>query len=109
VRSLIRLRKLRRDYLGAEIFFDPAWDMLLDLYAARLEGRRVNVSSLCMAAGVASTTALRWMQGLEAKCLITRHPDQADGRRVFMELSDDTSLKMDRVLRAAQMQSITLL
>jgi len=35
---------------------DPAWDMLLDLTAARAESRAVSVSSLCIAAGVPTTT-----------------------------------------------------
>ncbi|MGJ3628472.1 hypothetical protein AB5I41_18845 [Sphingomonas sp. MMS24-JH45] len=35
--------------------------MLLDLFAAELERARVSVSSLCIAAAVAPTTALRWI------------------------------------------------
>ena len=41
--------------------------MLLDLLAARLERERVSVSSLCIAAAVPPTTALRWIRTLTDK------------------------------------------
>eukprot|EP01037_Dinobryon_pediforme_P032475 gene32475-37431_t len=42
-------------------FGEPTWDMILDLYIADREGRRVDVSSLCLASGVAPTTANRYL------------------------------------------------
>ena len=88
VRSVIKTRRLREHMFGADLFGDPAWDMLLDLYAARLEQKRVSVSSLQIASAVPSTTALRWMTRLEAKGLMIRHADPIDARRVFVALSD---------------------
>ena len=61
VRSVIRARRLRARYFSEEMFADPAWDMLLDLLQAELSQLRVPVSSLCIAAGVPATTALRWL------------------------------------------------
>lgn len=58
VRTAIRARRLREQMFSPELFADPAWDMLLDLYAARLERRRVSVSSLCIAAAVPRCGAL---------------------------------------------------
>jgi hypothetical protein len=43
---------MREQFFGPDLFADPAWDILLDLYAARLEQQRVAVSSLCIAAAV---------------------------------------------------------
>lgn len=40
VRAIIRARRLRDQFFGSDLFADPAWDMLLDLMAARLEGAR---------------------------------------------------------------------
>lgn len=40
VRAIIRARRIRDRYFHAELFADPAWDMLLDLMAARLDGQR---------------------------------------------------------------------
>src|SRR3546814_2986047 len=47
VRRMLRQRRMREQYFPADLFADPAWDMLLDLYAARLERQPVSVSSLC--------------------------------------------------------------
>jgi len=65
--------------------------MLLDLYAAELEGTRVSVSSLCIASAVAPTTALRWIARLTESGLLVRQPDPDDRRRAFMALSPQTS------------------
>jgi hypothetical protein len=88
VRSLIRIRRLREQFFSRDLFADPAWDMLLDLMAARLEQSRVAVSSLCIAASVPATTALRWIRTLTEHGLFVRRQDPEDGRRVFIELSD---------------------
>jgi DNA-binding MarR family transcriptional regulator len=87
VRQTIRARRMRDAFFGENLFEDPAWDMLLDLYAAHLESRRVSVSSLCIAAAVAPTTALRWIGKLTEAGLFDREPDPADRRRAFMVLS----------------------
>lgn len=91
VRRAIRSRRLRDQFLGEGLFEDPAWDMLLDLYAAELEGTRVSVSSLCIASAVAPTTALRWIARLTESGLLVRQPDPDDRRRAFMALSQQTS------------------
>ena len=87
LRSEIRARRLREQYFDAALFADPAWDMMLDLMAAKLERRQVAVSSLCIAAAVPATTALRWIKTLTDEGLFLRTADPRDGRRVFIELS----------------------
>jgi DNA-binding MarR family transcriptional regulator len=87
IRQAIRARRLRDAFFGQNLFEDPAWDMLLDLYAAHLEGGQVSVSSLCIAAAVAPTTALRWIGKLTGAGLLERQPDPLDRRRAFMALS----------------------
>lgn len=85
VARLRRLRLRRNELIGAPLFRDPAWDMLLELFAAHESGRRVSVSSLCYASGVPLTTALRQMQRLEKHGLLTRHGDSQDNRRCYVE------------------------
>ncbi len=94
VRRAIRARRLRDQFFGATLFEDPGWDMLLDLYAAQLERGRVSVSSLCIAAAVAPTTALRWIARMTDTGLFERRPDLLDRRRAFMVLSDRASEAM---------------
>ena len=102
VRAIIRARRLRDQYFRSELFADPAWDMLLDLMAARLEGQRVAVSSLCIAAAVPATTALRWIKTLTDHGLFVRVADPQDGRRVYIELSDKAAAALENYLRAVQ-------
>ncbi|MCK8458430.1 MULTISPECIES: MarR family winged helix-turn-helix transcriptional regulator [Sphingomonas] len=94
VRRAIRARRLRDQFFGTALFEDPGWDMLLDLYAAELERGRVSVSSLCIAAAVAPTTALRWIARMTDTGLFERRPDMHDRRRAFMVLSDRASEAM---------------
>ena len=94
VRAMVRARRLRAQFFDSELFADPAWDMLLDLYAARLDQHRVAVSSLCIASAVPATTALRWIKTLTDRGLFVRRADPTDGRRVFIELADDAANAM---------------
>ena len=87
IRAALRARRLRDGFFGDGLFEEPAWDMLLDLFAAELEGARVSVSSLCIAAAVAPTTALRWIVRMTDEGLFERRPDPHDRRRAFMALS----------------------
>lgn len=107
IRAMIRARRLREQYFRGELFADPAWDMLLDLMAARIEKNRVAVSSLCIAAAVPATTALRWIKALTDRGLLVRAADPQDGRRVYIELSDDTARALAAYLRAVQRISPT--
>ena len=102
IRTMLRARRLRAHYFPAELFADPAWDMLLDLLAARLEGKKVAVSSLCIAAAVPATTALRWIGVLTESGLAVRVADPADGRRVHIELAEPTARALAGWLRDAR-------
>ncbi|MEP9400292.1 winged helix DNA-binding protein [Sphingomonas silueang] len=87
VRDVIRARRLRGRFFDPALFADPAWDMLLDLFAAHLEDRRVSVSSLCIASAVPPTTALRWITTLVDAGLFERRDDPTDRRRAFLTLT----------------------
>ncbi len=100
VRQVIRIRRMRDQFFPSEIFADPAWDMLLDLMAARLSGANVSVSSLCIAAAVPATTALRWIRTMTDAGLFVRHADPDDGRRVYIGLSDEAATGMMRYFSA---------
>jgi hypothetical protein len=102
IRSIIRVRRMRDHFFKSDLFADPAWDMLLDLMAARVERQQVAVSSLCIAAAVPPTTALRWIKGLCEQGLFVRVADPEDGRRVFIELSTETAARMEAYLKTAQ-------
>jgi DNA-binding MarR family transcriptional regulator len=96
VRSVIRARRLRARFFDEALFADPAWDMLLDLLQAEISHLRVPVSSLCIAAAVPATTALRWLKTLVQQGVFVRRADPHDGRRVFVELAPEASHALRR-------------
>jgi len=102
VRRMLRQRRMREQYFPADLFADPAWDMLLDLYAARLERQPVSVSSLCIAAAVPATTALRWIKTMTEAGLFVREADPQDGRRVFIALAEGACDAMARYFEALE-------
>ncbi|NJS14197.1 MAG: MATE family efflux transporter [Sphingopyxis sp.] len=102
VRRVLRQRRAREQFFPADMFADPAWDMLLDLYAAQLEGQPVAVSSLCIAAAVPATTALRWIKTMTDTGLFERQADPRDGRRIFIGLSAQAAQAMERYFAALE-------
>jgi DNA-binding MarR family transcriptional regulator len=82
---------LRARFFNEKLFSDPAWDIILDLLEAEITQRRVPVTSLCIAAAVPPTTALRWIRSMTEAGLLHRRPDPHDGRRDFVELSPSAS------------------
>jgi DNA-binding MarR family transcriptional regulator len=66
------------------------------LLQAEIAQLRVPVSSLCIAAAVPATTALRWLKTMTDKGIFLRRADPHDGRRVFVELSPSASEGMRR-------------
>ncbi|WP_428333231.1 winged helix DNA-binding protein [Novosphingobium sp.] len=96
VRKIIRQRQLRARFFEGDLFADPAWDMLLDLTAARVEHVRVSVTSLCIASGVPPTTALRWIGQMTDVGLLQRVDDETDRRRAFITLTDKAADAMAR-------------
>lgn len=94
-RSAYRERRRRGEVFNdPTLFGEPAWDIMLDLFIAAKERKRLPVTSACIGAAVPVTTALRWLTVLEDKGLILRENDTADARRVFVRLSTDGYEKM---------------
>jgi hypothetical protein len=100
VRAHIRARRLREKFFAPGLFADPAWDILLDLAASRLERKSVSVSSLCIAASVPTTTALRTIKQMVDAALLVRRADPGDARRTFIDLAPQTARAMDGCLEA---------
>lgn len=89
VERMRKLRLKRNDVIGAELFRDPAWDMLLDLFASHERGERVSAIALSLSSGVPQSTALRTIQRLEDKGLIVREGDPDDLRRSWVRATPE--------------------
>ncbi|MCY1672510.1 winged helix DNA-binding protein [Novosphingobium sp. SL115] len=97
-REVYAERRRRHKFLPADLFGEPTWDILLDLYIAAREDRRVPTTSACIGAHVPPTTALRWLRILEARDLVEREDDGRDGRRTFVRLTAQGLAAMDKSL-----------
>lgn len=100
IRAHIKARRQRERFFDGALFADPVWDILLDLAASRLEARPVSVSSLCIAASVPTTTALRTIKQLVDSGLLARASDPSDARRSFIRLAPRTADAMEGCLEA---------
>lgn len=97
------LRRQRTQIFGsAELFGEPAWDILLDLYIAHAEGKPVSVSSACIGSASPATTGLRWLAVLTEHGLIAREADANDHRRIMVQLTECGVMAMERFLMLAQ-------
>jgi DNA-binding MarR family transcriptional regulator len=100
VRAIIADRWLRREYLGFDAS-DAEWSLMLELYAARLEGRDVHQTGLSVAAGVPQTTTLNITRRLIEAGIFASKPDLRDGRRLLIGLTSSTADRIHAYLTAA--------
>ena len=92
-------RRSRAKYLNDnEIFGEPAWDMLLDLYIHQAQNEKVSVKSACVGSDAPATTALRWLSALEAKGMVSSLEDPNDARRRLIHLTPKGYEAMTRYL-----------
>lgn len=101
VQADIERRKVRLSIFPDGLFFDPAWDILLELYARQLQRISVYTTQLQESIPIPFTTVLRWLDRLEAEALVVRNKDPHDARKVRIALSQYGRDLMDRWLNQA--------
>lgn len=100
IRALIATRRLWHH--GFELGdSDPAWALLMELLASRLEGEVTTVDVLRLATGLKQPTAARWIGRLQARGLIARGPHGHDERHLLVTLTDEGEDKLRTYLAAA--------
>ncbi|EJU11270.1 MULTISPECIES: MarR family transcriptional regulator [Sphingomonadales] len=86
-KRLLRRRTLRKQLVGAhDLFGEPAWEMLIDLFIHECERKPLSISAVCVTAGLPMSSALRLIQKLCDAGLVSRIPDPVDGRRCYIRL-----------------------
>lgn len=97
-----RANDLRANHFdhAENLFADPGWAILLDLYIHQVQGRPVTVSSACIAAKVPPTTGLRWLTRLQDDALIERTSSPSDARVVYVSLSAGAIERIEGALDA---------
>jgi len=99
--AILRDRRRREAIFGADVFGDPAWDLLLALYAGLLQNEELAVTRLCETASVAVTTGLRWLSQLQRMGLIDRRSGRRDRRVTVVALSKLGMARMEEYFAKA--------
>lgn len=97
VRRVLAARRIRVRQLGQDLFADPAWDLLLEAFAAELGQKRTSISQLCLATNVPQPVAMRWIDKLAQDGWFNR-PQASDERQI--ELTPEGSVKLRRYFEA---------
>jgi hypothetical protein len=98
-------RRERTELFDADLFADPAWDILLAMYRDHLAGRPQTVSSAVWAADTPFTTGLRWLRVLENRGLVSRIDNPNDARSALVELTPLAINKMETYLERLRTKS----
>jgi DNA-binding MarR family transcriptional regulator len=107
--SKYRVRRMREEYFPQQLFGEPAWDILLDLYISNGMDRKISVSSLCVASMVPPTTALRYISMLEDNGMLRKVPAESDRRVSLVELTEEGCRAMDAYLTNVGSEVVNLL
>jgi DNA-binding MarR family transcriptional regulator len=92
--SVLLVRRARTAILGERLFSDPAWDILLELYAARLGEREVSLGDVARAIDTPESTVKRWVKALEERGLVQSRIDSADVHDVGISLTEQGADKL---------------
>jgi len=97
VQSLLSVRRGREALFGPHLFSDPAWDVILELYAAKLANRRMSPSELARAVGAPSSVIARWIEALADAGVLTsdRIQDETEGP---VRLTDEGAAKVAQLV-----------
>lgn len=87
VRDHIRTLARREDILGSNLFGDPAWEILLEGFAADLCNERLTTSTMISRVKLPPSTTSRWLKKLEVDGLLQREADPFDARLSLISLT----------------------
>ena len=98
IQSILILRRAREEFFDRNLFSDPAWDIMLELYAARLGGRTVSIAELVASSFTPQSTLERWLAALEEHDVViwSGNAPQLNDRSV--SLCDDADSRMQSLI-----------
>jgi len=96
--SILCVRRGREAAMGRELFSDPAWDILLELYAALLGGRKMTLGDVARSIDVPRSTIARWVSVLSDRQLILASVDVEDAAQLWLQLSPKGNAAMKNLV-----------
>lgn len=100
VGQLLHARSIRSDHLPGKLFSDPAWDMLLHLFAAHLGRRSLSEAALFSSSGISAATGERWLIAFSLESLIERSKGAVQQAQPCVALSEKGRRSMDDYFRS---------
>ncbi|WP_157217976.1 MarR family transcriptional regulator [Flavisphingomonas formosensis] len=100
-------REVVGELLGFTLCANPFWDMLLDLYLAKKEGRGIPVWTLCLASHAPLSSAYRHVGAMIDKEMVQFDDGAVKNRRKPLVLAPAMEIRMDLIMDrlAAGMES----
>lgn len=92
-KRIYEARRLRERVMRDQLFGEPAWDMLLELYRSGC-----SINALSHAANCPPTTGARWQKVLTKQGLIERGPPGAPALKQIVRLTETGRALMDQYL-----------
>ena len=100
VKSILEIRRGRARLFGEGLFSDPAWDILLELLAAKLGRRRVALADLDAIAP--QSVLARWVAELEERQLVSCELDPFRPDQFWIRLSESCASQLTQFLMSAR-------
>jgi DNA-binding MarR family transcriptional regulator len=98
-RSMMYERAHRARFFDGSLLSEPGWDILLELFIAHADQKRLNISAVGAACGIPSTTTLRWLNLLMQLGFAERSDDPLDARRAFVNITAEGAITMMNYIR----------
>jgi DNA-binding MarR family transcriptional regulator len=93
--KIYNLRRKRDSIFKTELFSDPAWDLLLDLYAAGCAQKTTSITDACLSAGTSPSTGLRWIAILVQNGYVERHDDPVNPEQSHLSLTPSARASLE--------------
>lgn len=103
VARILRARARRRDFFKASLFSEPAWDILLILYAKHLTQEPVSLADVAVETGTPVSTVRRWIRVLEDEDLASASQEGEEPQQQRIVLSPKGTMSMHAYFRALKL------
>jgi hypothetical protein len=103
--AILDFRRTRLEILPPDLFAEPAWDLLLELFLADAEGRRLTARQVCERSNIPPTVMARWLKHLSQNGYVVG--DGSGDIDDLLVMSAGTLAKMEELMRRARQLQAT--
>ena len=98
--SLLELRRMRERHFGTELFGEPAWDVMLQLMIARIDGTEFKLSELTGNSASPPIASRQYVEELIQARLVDRFENADNEPDFYLSLSSEAARRMAELYRA---------